>query len=494
MSVGAPALERGATFRTPTLKHWIGLIVGGLVFGLLAGYLGTSGHATRILALTVVFLPVAIWKRPQIAPAVLLAAAILIEQNGQIPTIPITQKIPLFQGIGPGHLQGADMLLLMIVIICVLKRHELGLNPWPRSHITIAMYGIVAGIALAVGLGQLHHGALRVSLMECRPYVYVVVSYFLTSILITSRKAVRMLLWAFVLSVGFKALQGLYVWVGHRHMYPKPEAYIGHEASYFFVIFIVLVLALWVCHKPDRLRTVATWLLPIVLFAAVINHRRVVWEMLGVALLCFGVVVYHALPRRRRLLGKSVVAILLASAVYFPVMWNSTGSLAMPAQSIKSQIHPSVRDASSDLYRVQENANLQHNIQQGGLLGRGFGVKIDYALPIADISTIDPLITYIPHDDVLDVLMRMGLLGGISMWFLIGAGIITGSRLAKSRDRETVVIGLVVSGAMVAWAFMAAEDQGFYMFRLAFVSGCVLGLAEAARRLQRTRATAGTGR
>jgi O-antigen ligase len=216
--------------------------------------------------------------------------------------------------------------------------------------------------------------------------------------------------------------------------------------------------------------------------------------MLGVALLCFGVVVYHALPRRRRLLGKSVVAILLASAVYFPVMWNSTGSLAMPAQSIKSQIHPSVRDASSDLYRVQENANLQHNIQQGGLLGRGFGVKIDYALPIADISTIDPLITYIPHDDVLDVLMRMGLLGGISMWFLIGAGIITGSRLAKSRDRETVVIGLVVSGAMVAWAFMAAEDQGFYMFRLAFVSGCVLGLAEAARRLQRTRATAGTGR
>ena len=494
MSVVAPALERTPSFKRPTVRHWIGLIAGGVVFGLLAGYLGTTGHATRIFALTVVLLPVAIWKRPQIAPGVLLAAAILIEQNGQIPTIPITQKIPLFQGIGPGHLQGADMLLLIIVLVCVLKRHQLGLNPWPRSHVTLAIYGILAAIVVAVGLGQLHHGALRVSLMECRPYVYIAASYFLTSILITSRKAVRAMLWSFVLSVGFKALQGIYVWVNNRHMYPKPEAYIGHEASYFFVIFIVLALALWVFHQPGTLRAVATWLLPFVLFAAVINHRRVVWEMLGVALLCFGVVVYHALPRRRRLLGKCVAAVVLASAVYFPVMWNSTSSLALPAQSIKSQFHPTVRDASSDLYRVQENANLQHNIQQGGLIGRGFGVKIDYALPIADISTIDPLIAYIPHNDVLDVLMRMGLLGGISMWFLIGAGIIAGSRLAKCRDRETAVIGVVASGAMVAWAFMAAEDQGFYMFRLAFITGCVLGLAEAARRLQRGRAPLAPGR
>ena len=29
------------------------------------------------------------------------------------------------------------------------------------------------------------------------------------------------------------------------HMLPTPESYISHEASYFFVIFVLLVAALW---------------------------------------------------------------------------------------------------------------------------------------------------------------------------------------------------------------------------------------------------------
>ena len=60
-----------------------------------------------------------------------------------------------------------------------------------------------------------------------------------------------------------------------------------------------------------------------------------------------------------------------------------------PARAVKSQIAPSTRDADSDTYRVQENANLQLNIKQDGLFGKGFGVKIDYALPITDISQTD---------------------------------------------------------------------------------------------------------
>jgi O-antigen ligase len=125
------------------------------------------------------------------------------------------------------------------------------------------------------------------------------------------------------------------------------------------------------------------------------------------------------------------------------------------------------------------------NIKQAGLLGKGYGVKIDYALPIVDISSIDPLIAYIPHNDVLDVLMRMGLLGGIAMWSLIGTGIVAGCRLAKARDRELALIGAVLAGALVAYALMGAIDQGFFWYRIAFVTGGLLGLAEAARRINR---------
>ena len=169
------------------------------------------------------------------------------------------------------------------------------------------------------------------------------------------------------------------------------------------------------------------------------NDRRVAWEMLGGGLLCFGVILYKTMPIRRHVLAKSIVGLALVSAVYFPVMWNSTSSLGQPARAIKSQVSPSARDDDSDLYRVQENANLEYNIKQNGLLGMGFGTKIDYALPIADISHIDELIAYLPHDDVLDVLMRMGLLGGIAMWSLDRYGDnlrFAPGQVARSRSRD----------------------------------------------------------
>jgi O-antigen ligase len=148
-------------------------------------------------------------------------------------------------------------------------------------------------------------------------------------------------------------------------------------------------------------------------------------------------------------------------------------------------VAPDPRDASSDLYREQEDANLKYNIGQAGLVGRGFGVPIDYALPIVDISGIDPLITYVPHNGVLYILMRMGLLGAIAMWALIGTGIIAGCRLARSADREIAAVGAVLAGLLVAYALEGATDQGFFFYRIAIVTGGLLGLAEAGRRLAR---------
>jgi O-Antigen ligase len=472
--------------RAATLKLGIGLVAGGLLFGGLAGYLASSGSVTRVFALCAAFLPVVLWKRPYLAPAILLAAAVLFEQNIQFPHIPITENIPMFQAVGPGHLEGADMLLIMVLVIYLLKSKAWGPRWFPRTHVSVAMRAVLACVALAVLVGEAHHGSFRVGMMEARPYVYLAATYFVTSVIVRDHRAMRAMLWAFVGSVAFKALQGTYVWIGNRHLVPKPESYISHEASYFFVIFFFLVLTLWLFDQRGKLRTWSTWLLPIVLWANIVNDRRAAWEMLAGGLLCFGIIAYKAMPIRRHVLSKAIVGLVLVSAVYFPVMWNSSSSVAQPARAVKSQVKPSSRDDSSDTYRVQENANLENNIKQDGPLGKGFGLEIDYALPIPDISQLDPLIDYIPHNDVLDVLMRMGFLGGVAMWCLIGAGIISGSRLAMSRDREVAVIGTLVACTLVAWALMGGVDQGFFFYRIAFMTGAFLGLAEAARRLART--------
>jgi O-antigen ligase len=451
--------------------------------GAVAGYLGSTGSGTLVFAPALVFLPVLLWKRPYIAPAVFLSAAVLLEQDAAFPHIPLTDRIPMFSAVGPGHLEGADMLLLIVLFIYVAKGRAWGTRLIPRTHVSLAIRAVLGCVVLSIVVGQAHHGDLREALMEARPWVYLAATYFLTSAFVRDRRAIRAALGAFVGTVAFKAAQGIYVWAGNQHLQPKPESFIGHEASYFFVIFVVLVLALWLFDQRGRLRIWATWLLPLVIFAVFVNNRRAAWEMLGGALLCFGVIAYKAMPIRRRALGKTAVALVLISAVYFPVMWNSTSTLAGPARAIKSQIKPSARDASSDTYRIQENANLALNIKQSAPLGKGLGVKIDYALPIVDLSSIDSVIPYVPHNDVLGVLVSMGFLGGIAVWFLIATGIISGARLAMARDREVAVLGAVVASAIVAFALIGAVDVGFFFYRIAFITGTLLGLAEAARRL-----------
>jgi hypothetical protein len=227
-----------------------------------------------------------------------------------------------------------------------------------------------------------------------------------------------------------------------------------------------------------------------VIFADLVNNRRAAWLVLGGGMLTLFAIGYVALPERRHVLGRVAILGLLVSVVYFPLYWNKDGTLAQPARAVKSAISPDPRDEASDLYRLEEDANLQYNIAQGGLIGKGFGIPIDYALPIVNIQAIDPDILYIPHNGVLYVLMRMGILGGIAQWCMIGAGIVGACRLARSGDREIAVIGTLVACALVGYALEGATDQGFYMYRIAFVTGGLLGLTEAARYVLGSRRTA----
>ena len=158
-----------------------------------------------------------LWKRPYIAPAVLLGAAILVEQGTSIPHIPITERIPLFRGLGPGHLEGADVLLIMVLFIYVMKRKAWRTSLLSRSHVSLSVRAILASVVIAVVIGHLHHGSLREALMQARPWVYLASTYFLTSAFVRDRRAIRAVLWTIVGTVGFKATQGIFVWLTSRH-------------------------------------------------------------------------------------------------------------------------------------------------------------------------------------------------------------------------------------------------------------------------------------
>ena len=66
---------------------------------------------------------------------------------------------------------------------------------------------------------------------------------------------------------------------------------------------------------------------------------------------------------------------------------------------------------------------------------------------------------------------------------MLAIAIVFACRLARSVDRELALVGALTAAIVVAYAFEGHTDQGFFYYRVAFVVGTLLGLAEAARRL-----------
>jgi O-antigen ligase len=213
------------------------------------------------------------------------------------------------------------------------------------------------------------------------------------------------------------------------------------------------------------------------------NARRTAWAIIGTTLLVMVCITYSSLPDRRRALRRMMVVLVGFSAVYFPVFWSKAGLFAQPARSLHSMIAPDARDKSSNLYRVQENANLAFNIRKTASLGKGFGPLIEYALPITDISKIDAFISFLPHNSVLDLWMRLGIQGVVVFLLLMAAVVVRGCALARSGDRELAVLGVVAACAVVAYLVQGYNDMGFFWFRIALFFGTFLGAMEAAHRV-----------
>jgi hypothetical protein len=461
------------------------LVAGALFAGLFAGQLGTAGRPFVVVGLAAIFVPVMIWVRPAAAPPLLVAAAILVDQFPTLPgpkSLALTEKIPLFHGMG-GY-RPSDLLLIFTLIVYGRKRGTAEVAARPRTPLARAVgwYTVAVVFALLYGVGT--GGLPNVALTEARPFLYLATTYLVVSTFVTTRRTIDAVLWAFVVAEIVRAIQTVLLFVSVRHTFPRPEAILGHEESFFFGLYALLTVGLHLYGIEGRLRTTATWFLPIVIAADLSNGRRTAWLILPVGLLVVMVVGMVARPERRRFLRRFTIGLALVSVVYFPAYWNKTGGLAQPARAFHSAVSPDPRDASSNLYRVQEDANLKYNIKLAGPIGRGFGHRIDYALPIVDISDIDPYIAYIPHNGVWWVFLRLGVPGAVAFWVLLGIAAVTACGLARSVERRLGLIGMLGACAVPAYALLGYNDQGFFYFRVAFVMGALLGLVEAARRLE----------
>jgi len=168
------------------------------------------------------------------------------------------------------------------------------------------------------------------------------------------------------------------------------------------------------------------------------------------------------------------------------VEWNQQYGLAAqlvrPVHSILGE--PDQRDYSSNLYRDNENANLIATYQTDVVVGIGFGLPMMVIYPMADISQSYPFWQYIPHNSLIWVGMRMGLLGMAVFWGLVGTTLIEAISLLRTRADPLIRgIAAFAVAAIVAELVVGFGDLQLENYRNMIFFGAVLGMIEAAGRL-----------
>jgi hypothetical protein len=310
----------------------------------------------------------------------------------------------------------------------------------------IVMMGEFIGL-LSTDLGlQSVPGDFKITLWEVRPLLYIVLLYLVTVNTIKTPRHVRIVLWIVMLSTLARCFEGVY-----RYYKMTPDirevapVILEHDDSLFLVVAVGLVVAaiVWRNWLHKRFLWVALALLPFSFYMMDLNGRRAVYMSVVIMLVAFVPMLWNAMrsQQQRKRFARGLVITAILAAAYLAVFWNKEGGIAAPAASVRSVFQPSERDYLSNLYRDQENTNLKYTISFSPIVGIGFGRPFQVIEPMVDLTKEWAFQFYMPHNNMLWLWMRMGIIGFVMFWVVVGGTILLAAacmRLGVARLRMLV--------------------------------------------------------
>ncbi len=444
-----PSKDRGVTALRRGDRHRAAVLVGALALATLValGMLSSPANfAILVAAIVVPAVLVLLWQRPVAGVYLLFGASVLLEAVGSAQSYPddIGAYLPFFEDLATWtRVKGlsfslAEMLMALVLLIYLLKGLATRKLRFDRGSLMLplGLYMLMVLVSEAHGIGS--GGDFRLSLWEVRAQVYMFVAYVLTCNLIKTRKQIDAVVVILVVGTALRGVQGIIRFVElHGHLSADGGALFSHEQSFFFNAFITLTAIFFLYGGPRRLKWFALALLPIVLVSNLANQRRAAILALaaGLLLLLLVTVIAHR-PGRRVAVG-----VLLALAVIWPPYYaafkNSTSIIGQAAHAVNSNSNPDPRDASSNLYRYNEDNDIVATMKSSTLsqvIGYGFGKTMLTPYPLADISGSYIFWNLLPHNSILWVWMRLGTVGYALFWVLIAAAILQAMRLSRRLD------------------------------------------------------------
>jgi O-antigen ligase len=450
--------------------------------------------APLALLVTMIVIGPIVWKAPVRGVYFLVAAAVIVESFPLGYADSLTDRVPLFANLSNVGLPGIAMspleaLMIEISLIALLRRRTVaGEASWPSGPIAKAYLVFMAVVLFTELHGLLSGGNFKLSLWELRPQIYGFVMFALAGSLMRNRRQMLVLGLVILCAVVLKAILGTYRWqITVNHVVPQ-ETILGHEDSYFMVLFVLSVLAAFVWARRRAVLVPLLVATPLVAICLLANQRRAGLFALVAAVLVMAVMLLKfELGVRKQVIILLMVA-SVATGIFVAANWSkSYGLSAQIVRPIRSLINPSAsaRDNSSDVYRIAEDYNLKFSFKQSPLIGLGFGMPFYTVASMANISNFYPLWNVIPHNTMLWVPMRMGIPGMVGFWGLIAMAILQAFAVMRlHRDPLSRAIAVFAVAAIVAELMVADGDLQLESYRNLVFLGALLG---ALARLPRLR-------
>ena len=477
----------------------LGVLLAVMLAWLLLVYGDSGGNLfAPAMALGLIIIATVIWRSPMIGLYILLAAAVLIEENPLGFGAALTDQIPFFRDInGVIAVRGvwanpAEVIMVITAVALILRSEPSGRPRLRAGPIFLPFTAFIVMIAIGVAHGALTGGDLKISFWTVRAIAYIYLGYLLTMQLLKERRQLDALIWILIVGVAIKGAIGWWRYyvnldtdLSRINAIPGVNSLMAHEESFFFIALLLLAAVQLLYGAPRKQKALTFLSIPFVMIPFLANHRRAGVIALLVGLAALAIISYGLLRERRKL----IVSLLVLSAVVLPLygalFWNNTGLVGEPVQAIKSGFQPDERDFASNAYREAENVNLEFTVRKSPILGIGFGKEMVMQWPLPDIGQFFAWYRIVPHNTILWLMMTTGIIGFILFWYWIGTSILQGClavrQLVTGELRGLAVYGILMLIVLLIFALL---DQGLLSMRAALFVGILLGAVFAIPRLE----------
>lgn len=469
----------GPDFSVPRFAAEFFLIAGGL--SLLCVFLQIG----LALVIAVPVLAVWLWRAPVRGVYMLTGGAAMIEIFPLNFPDSFTDRVPLFlnlnnsAGLTGLSITPAEILMLTIALVALARASAERQLRWPGGRLVTAYCLYVLVVLGAEVHGLVAGGNFTTSLWEMRPQVYGFILFFMATTLVVDRSQLQRLAIVFLLAVSVKAVLGdfRYFVTLQRNVGQSLEV-LAHEDSYFLGMLVCAGLAALIWLKNRRVVILMGGLSALALVALLANSRRAGIFAVAAAAAVILLLAFRFEPALRKRIAWLSVALLIAGAAFVGYAWDKQyGIQAQLVRPVRSLVDPTLRDFNSDLYRINETANLRLTFRTSPLIGVGFGSPFQVVYPMADISYIYPLWNVIPHNSLMWVEMRMGTIGMVAFWGLIGLAVLEGfGVMGARRDPFIRAIAAFCVAAVVGEIAVAYVDIQLENYRNLILLGLVVGV------------------